>query len=311
YDLLERVGKGSYGQVYKATNKITLETVAIKIIDLDDSQEDLQDIRQEIRTLASLRSPWVTRYYNSFVNEQSLWIVMEYCDGGSCLDVLKTRVFDEREAGCVLSQALYGLEYLHGLGKIHRDIKAANILLRSDGSVKLADFGVSAQVTATVTKKTTFVGTPYWMAPEVILRSAYNTKADIWSLGITAWELVHGLPPNANVHPMKVLFLIPKKEPPLLPDHFSPHFRDFVSQCLVLKPNKRQNATQLKQHAFITNCEDPSFLGHRLHGNLIQRKPKQINDTVKPSKSDENIEWNFTSKTKAGKTLGRNVVFED
>lgn len=137
----------------------------------------MDDIRQEIRTLASLKSPWIIEYHASFVKKEALWIVMEYCSGGSCLDRMKNvGEFNEESVAIIMRETLCGLSYLHKLGKIHRDIKAANILLADTGHVKLADFGVSGQITATISKKNTFVGTPYWMAPEVILRSLYNTK---------------------------------------------------------------------------------------------------------------------------------------
>ena len=196
FEIKERIGKGSFGQViklnkvFRAVDKLTKRVVAIKIIDLEDCADDLADIREEIRTLASLKSPWVIEYYSSFVKKHSLWIVMEYCQQGSCLDRMKRfGVFSETLVSTIMHDSLAGLEYLHSHGRIHRDIKAANLLITKDGSVKLADFGVSGQITATISRKNTFVGTPYWMAPEVILRSFYNTKADVWSLGITAYEL--------------------------------------------------------------------------------------------------------------------------
>ncbi|KAI8894858.1 kinase-like domain-containing protein [Globomyces pollinis-pini] len=238
YEIKERVGKGSFGQVFRAIDKQSSRVVAVKIIELEDSTDDMDDIRQEIRTLATLRSKWVIEYYASFVKNTSLWIVMEYCSAGSCLDMMKKYgVFNQTLVAIIMRECLNGLDYLHSHGKIHRDIKAANVLLTETGNVKLADFGVSGQITATISKKNTFVGTPYWIAPEVILRSTYNSKADIWSLGITCWELLHGLPPNAHIHPMKVLFKIPKEKPPRLPDTYPKPISDFVAKCLEMKQN--------------------------------------------------------------------------
>ncbi|KAH6591411.1 hypothetical protein BASA61_004921 [Batrachochytrium salamandrivorans] len=172
---------------------------------------------------------------------------------GSYGKLSKFGVFNEQQVAFILRELLHGLVYLHSLGKIHRDIKAANVLLMANGGVKLADFGVSGQITATITKKNTFVGTPYWMAPEVILRSAYNVKADIWSLGITAWELALGLPPYANIHPMRVLFMIPKNDPPQLDSSFSQNFRSFIASCLTVRPRDRPTAEMLLGHAFLAN----------------------------------------------------------
>ncbi|KAL2917495.1 cyclin-dependent protein kinase [Polyrhizophydium stewartii] len=243
YEIQSRIGEGSYGKVFLAVHKQTHERVAIKVVNIEECGDDIDEIRNEIAVLSDLHSEWVTRYYGSFIRGTELWIVMEFCSGGSCRDLASVAftlpahgVFDEQQVAVVVRGILCGLLYLHNLGKIHRDIKAANILLMETGQVKLADFGVSGQITATITKKNTFVGTPYWMAPEVILRSAYNAKADIWSLGITAWELAHGLPPHANIHPMRVLFMIPKNAPPQLGSRFSDDFRDFVAKCLTHRP---------------------------------------------------------------------------
>ncbi|KAJ8259585.1 hypothetical protein GJAV_G00171130 [Gymnothorax javanicus] len=287
FDMLEKLGEGSYGSVFKANYKETGEIVAIKQVPVES---DLQEIIKEISIMQQCNSPHVVKYYGSYFKGSDLWIVMEYCGAGSISDIIRLRnkTLTEEEIATVVQSTLKGLEYLHFMRKIHRDIKAGNILLNAEGQAKLADFGVAGQLTDTMAKRNTVIGTPFWMAPEVIQEIGYNCVADIWSLGITAIEMAEGKPPYADIHPMRAIFMIPTNPPPTFrnPEQWSQQFQDFVSQCLVKNPENRATATQLLQHPFIKNAKSSSIL-KALINDAMETKLRKMEAQLREQDQEE------------------------
>ncbi|XP_073780263.1 mitogen-activated protein kinase kinase kinase kinase 5 isoform X4 [Danio rerio] len=259
FEILLRVGGGTYGEVYKARNKQNGELAAIKIIKMEP-EDDFSIIQQEIVMVKSCTHRNIVAYYGSYIRMNKLWICMEYCGGGSLQDIYHvTGPLSELQIAYICREMLQGLDYLHGQKKIHRDIKGANILLNDHGEVKLADFGISAQITATLARRMSFIGTPYWMAPEVAaveIKGGYNELCDIWSVGITAIELAELQPPLFDVHPLRVLFLMSKSgyQPPKLKDksRWSTMFYSFVKAMLIRNPKKRPGAKKMLTHGFVT-----------------------------------------------------------
>lgn len=278
----------SYGSVYKAIHKETGQIVAIKQVPVES---DLQEIIKEISIMQQCDSPHVVKYYGSYFKNTDLWIVMEYCGAGSVSDIIRLRnkTLTEDEIATVLQSTLKGLEYLHFMRKIHRDIKAGNILLNTEGHAKLADFGVAGQLTDTMAKRNTVIGTPFWMAPEVIQEIGYNCVADIWSLGITAIEMAEGKPPYADIHPMRAIFMIPTNPPPTFrkPELWSDNFTDFVKQCLVKSPEQRATATQLLQHPFVRNAKGVSMLRDLINEAMDVKLKRQESQQREVDQDDE------------------------
>ncbi|MCJ8731690.1 hypothetical protein PDJAM_G00202370 [Pangasius djambal] len=259
YEVIQRIGSGTYGDVFKARNIKTSKMAAIKIVKLDPG-DDITSIQQEITTMKECKHKNIVAYYGSYHRNTKLWICMEYCGGGSLQDIYHvTGPLKEKQIAYICRETLQGLNHLHKTGKIHRDIKGANILLTERGDVKLADFGVAAEISATAAKRKSFIGTPYWMAPEVAAvekKGGYNHLCDIWAVGITAIELAELQPPMFDLHPMKALMLMSKSsfQPPKLKDKakWSAGFHSFVKMCLTKNPRKRPTAETLLQHSFVT-----------------------------------------------------------
>ena len=273
YELLEKIGKGSFGEVYKAFAKETGEIVAIKIVDLSEGEELLDEVNQEIQVLKECCNPLITNFHESFKHNSRLYIVMEYVAGGSIKDIIRSRgPIQEIYIPILLRELLKATSFLHANNKIHRDIKAANILLSMEGEVKLADFGVAAKITESVSKRNSFVGTPYWMAPEVISQSLYDTKADIWSIGITAYELAYACPPHNDLQPINALFRIQTGPSPQLDASFSVAFREFVSLCLQKDPSMRPDAEALLGHKFIKSAKKTYYLTDLLDSSTILKR---------------------------------------
>lgn len=255
YQLGDCLGKGAFGSVFRALNMGTGETVAVKQVKLADlPKSELRVITLEIDLLKNLDHPNIVKYRGFVKSAESLNIILEYCENGSLHSISKNfGKFPENLVGIYMSQVLHGLLYLHEQGVIHRDIKGANILTTKQGLVKLADFGVATRTTTF--HESSVVGTPYWMAPEVIELSGATTASDIWSLGCTVIELLDGKPPYHKMQPMHALFRIVNDDHPPLPEGASPIVRDFLMQCFQKDPNLRVSARKLLKHPWIVNSK--------------------------------------------------------
>ncbi|VFQ79037.1 unnamed protein product [Cuscuta campestris] len=279
YKLLEEVGYGASATVYRAIYLPLNDVVAVKCLDLDRCNSNLDDIRREAQTMSLINHPNVIRAFCSFVVDSYLWVVMPFMAEGSCLHLMKIAYpegFEESAISSILKETLKALEYLHRHGHIHRDVKAGNILLDTNGDVKLADFGVSAcmfDMGERRRSRNTFVGTPCWMAPEVLQPgTGYDFKADIWSFGITALELAHGHAPFSKYPPMKVLLMTIQNAPPGLDydrdKRFSKAFKELVAMCLVKDQSKRPTADKLLRHSFFKHAKPPELSVKKLFTDL-------------------------------------------
>ncbi|CAN9501803.1 unnamed protein product [Ophioblennius macclurei] len=259
WEIIGELGDGAFGKVYKARNKETGALAAAKVIETK-CEEELEDYMVEIDILAKCDHRYIVKLLDAFYHDNKLWIMIEFCPGGAVDATMLEldRGLTEPQIKVVCRQMLEALDYLHGMKIIHRDLKAGNILLMLDGDIKLADFGVSAKNTKTLQRRDSFIGTPYWMAPEVVMcetmkDAPYDYKADIWSLGITLIELAQIEPPHHELNPMRVLLKIAKSEPPTLEQQhkWSPEFKDFLKKSLDKNPESRPTAVQLMEHPFV------------------------------------------------------------
>ncbi|KAM3379902.1 serine/threonine-protein kinase OSR1 [Capsicum galapagoense] len=291
YKLLEEVGYGASATVYRTIYLPSNEVVALKCLDLDRCNSNLDDIRREAQTMSLIGHPNLIKAFCSFVVDHYLWVVMPYMAEGSCLHLMKIAYpdgFEEAVIGSILKETLKALEYLHQHGHIHRDVKAGNILLDTNGEVKLADFGVSACMFDSGDRqrsRNTFTGTPCWMAPEVLQPgTGYDFKADIWSFGITALELAHGHAPFSKYPPLKVLLMTMNSAPPGLDydrdKKFSKSFKEMVAMCLVKDQTKRPTAEKLLKHIFFKKVKPPELSVKKLFADLpsLWKRVKTLQD---------------------------------
>ncbi|XP_027030742.1 mitogen-activated protein kinase kinase kinase kinase 5 isoform X6 [Tachysurus fulvidraco] len=293
FELIQRVGSGTYGDVFKARKISTGELAAVKMIKLEPG-DDFSIIQQEIFMVKECTHQNIVAYFGSYLCREKLWICMEYCGGGSLQDIYHvTGPLSELQIAYVVRETLQGLSYLHSKGKMHRDIKGANILFTDSGDVKLADFGVAAKITATIAKRKSFIGTPYWMAPEVAAvekNGGYNQLCDIWAVGITSIELAELQPPMFDLHPMRALFLMSKSsfQPPKLKDKvkWSTSFQHFVKVSLTKNPKKRPTAEKLLTHMFVAQ----SGLSRRLAVELLDKMNNPDNPPLYIEKDEDDLE---------------------
>ncbi|XP_069720185.1 STE20-like serine/threonine-protein kinase isoform X1 [Phaenicophaeus curvirostris] len=292
WEIIGELGDGAFGKVFKAQNKETKVLAAAKVIDTK-SEEELEDYMVEIDILASCDHPNIVKLLDAFYYENNLWILIEFCAGGAVDAVMLEleRPLTEPQIKVVCRQTLEALNYLHENKIIHRDLKAGNILFTLDGDIKLADFGVSAKNTRTIQRRDSFIGTPYWMAPEVVMCETskdrpYDYKADIWSLGITLIEMAQIEPPHHELNPMRVLLKIAKSDPPTLaqPSKWSSDFKDFLKKCLEKNVDARWSANQLLQHPFVTVTSNKPIR------ELIAEAKAEVTEEVEDGKDEDEEE---------------------
>ena len=266
--IIELVGQGNYGRVYKAIHKKTGKIYSAKIAYIEKANE-IESFKKEINILSQCNNQYIVHYYGSYIKGHQIWIILEFCDGGSLYELIKIlpRNLNEEEIASLIYMILKGLIFLHENKKIHRDVKSENILLTHEGIAKLADFGVSTQLMHSFSKKITKIGTPFYMSPEVIMQNKYDYKCDIWSLGITSIEMAEGEPPFSKVKGYWVLKKIITHPPKGLKnkEKWSKEFNDFIEKCLIYEPEKRPSAKELLDHPFIIKYNR----GNKLIAELI------------------------------------------
>jgi len=254
YKDFTQIGEGSSGTVFKGYSSNSDDKVAIKVIPFKEkTRKEVESIQNEILMQKTSPHPNIVAYKGAYMKNSQLWVVMEYLNGGSLTDLISVCRMTEPQIACVCKEIIKALIYIHNMMRIHRDIKSDNILLSTEGDVKLADFGYCAQLTETANKRNSVVGTPYWMAPELIRGQEYSTAVDIWSLGIATLEMAEGEPPYIEYPPLRALFLIATNGSPGLKEaeKWSDAFKDFLQVCTASDPEQRYGAEQLLKHPFI------------------------------------------------------------